>query len=565
MTATWSAGSAAVPFPPMAPGEPTTVDAALRARAVEHPDATAVVDADGTTLTYAELDRRAAAVAAGLGRLGLARGDTVGAWYPNRSEWLVLLAAAARLGVGVVGLNTRFRRTELVHLLGLARCRWVLVASDFLGIDAAGVLGEVAAEVPLRPIVVGPTAAFAALDPVAWDDLAAGPPAAPGDDPAGRPDDLLVTFTTSGTTGFPKLAGHHQAGTLHHALAVARAFEVAPGTATLVPLPLCGTFGLAPTVAALVAGGRVVLHDTFDPGRCARAVSSGAITHLHGADEMLLAVLRHPDLDPGASRWTVGVFADFTGAGEAVVALADEVTGGRLALSGVYGSSEGWALMCRWPPDAPPEVRRRNGGLPVSPRLEVRACDPDTGEVLGPDVAGELQFRGPNLTAGYLHDEAATARSRTPDGWFRSGDLGSVGADGSFTYQARLGDSLRLRGFLVDPSEIEHHLARHPAVDVAQVVGAEVRGRGQVAVAFVRLHATASGGDGGPAPVDEDELRRHCADGLAGYKVPARIEVVDAFPVTDGPNGVKVRKVELRERAAALVGGAPTHRPPEGE
>lgn len=521
--------------------DPSTFDRLLHQVAQDHGDRVAVVGPAGDRLTYAQLVDEAALVAGGLRALGLERGDTIAAWYPNRPEWVLLLAAAARLGVGVLALNTRFRRVELSHLLSVGRCRWVLAASDFLGIDAAAVLREVAEDHAIRALVVGEVAGFDGLDPVGWSELATAQPA-----PAvSEPGDLLAAFTTSGTTGFPKLAGHDHAGTLHHAAAVAHAFDVAPGTLTLVPLPLCGVFGFTPTVAALSCGAGVALHETFDPGRCARAVSTGDVTHLHGSDDMLNAILAHPDLDPERSRWSTGVFADFTGTGRLAVARADELSEGRLRLSGVYGSSEGFALMCRWPAEAPATVRSVNGGYPISPRLQVRAVDPDSGDVLVPGQPGELQFRGPNMIDGYLNDEAATARAFTADGWFRSGDLGLVQADGAFVYQARLGDSLRLRGFLVDPAEIEHHLGQHPMVDVAQVVGVDVEGRGQVAVAFVRAVP-------GAAPSVED-LRAFCVAGLANYKVPAVLELVPEFPVTDGPNGIKIRKVELRQRAAELL------------
>ena len=115
--------------------------------------------------------------------------------------------------------------------------------------------------------------------------------------------------------------------------------------------------------------------------------------------------------------------------------------------------------------------------------------------------------------------------------------------DGGFEFLARLGDSLRLRGFLVDPAEIERRLEQHPAVELAQVVGADRPGRGQVAVAFVKLTAEAT----------EDELRAHCAAGIADLKVPERVVTVDEFPSVDGPNGRKILKRDLRERAVALI------------
>ena len=112
-------------------------------------------------------------------------------------------------------------------------------------------------------------------------------------------------------------------------------------------------------------------------------------------------------------------------------------------------------------------------------------------------------------------------------------------------FLARLGDSLRLRGFLCDPAEIERHLEGHPAVQLAQVVGAHREGEGDVAVAFVQ-----------PTPdttVSSEDLTEHCRHGLANYKRPAHIELVTEFPVTEGPNGTKIRKVELRDRAQQLL------------
>ncbi len=211
-------------------------------------------------------------------------------------------------------------------------------------------------------------------------------------------------------------------------------------------------------------------------------------------------------------------------------------------MTGLYGSSEGFALMSGWEPTAAVADRSRSGGRLISETMEVRCCDPETGRELGHDEPGELQFRGPNLIEGYLGNPEATAAAFTGDGWYRSGDLGHTIDERTFVFLARLGDSLRLRGFLCDPAEIERHLEAHPGVTTAQVVGVERDG--DVAVAFVTAGST------NPT---EDELIAHCRAGLANFKCPARVIVVDAFPVTEGPNGTKIRKTDLRDRASALL------------
>ena len=122
---------------------------------------------------------------------------------------------------------------------------------------------------------------------------------------------------------------------------------------------------------------------------------------------------------------------------------------------------------------------------------------------------GEIQIRGPNVLAGYLNNPEATAKAMTADGWFRSGDLGYREGKG-YVYLARMGDSLRLRGFLVDPAEIENCLIEHPSVSGAQVVGVKRTGEGDVAVAYVIV-------PGGAA--DEAKLIVHCRERMAAYKV----------------------------------------------
>ena len=133
----------------------------------------------------------------------------------------------------------------------------------------------------------------------------------------------------------------------------------------------------------------------------------------------------------------------------------------------------------------------------------------------------------------------------TADGYVRTGDLGALDGHGSFVFETRLGDVLRLGGYLVAPAEIEAHIQRFPGIGGCQVVGAVSEGR-PTAVAYVTLAAG--------AVFDEAALRQHCAAGLARFKVPVRCMALDAFPTTTGANGTKVQRAKLREMAGHLVG-----------
>lgn len=526
----------------MSTGHGTTLWKHYEQVATAAPANMALVDQHGARMTHGELLADAEATASRLSQRGLGVGDHIGVFLPNRASWAVLALAAARVGVGILGLNTRFREAELNHLLAVAEINTVVVADSFLGIDGPALMANL--ERPVEVLVDQQWTGGRFDGSTESTEFAV----------SGAAHSPLMGFTTSGTTGFPKIAMHDQAQTLSHLLAVADGFNLSGDSVALVPLPFCGAFGYTAAMATLLAGGSVVLHETWDPDVAAAAITEHGVTICSASDDMLLAMAASQNFAT-PTTWTDGGFADFTNAGVEAVAAVSTASGGTTRLTGLYGSSEGFALMSCWDRNLDEALRSRNGGYLVSGEMSVRCCDPETGRVLAHGESGELQFKGPNLISAYLNNPDATAKAFTEDGWYRSGDLGSTVAPDDrgrqgFVYLARLGDTLRLRGFLCDPAEIEHHLERHPAVALAQVVGAKRPGVGDVAVAFVRLESDT---DDGTAADAEAALIDHCRDGLANYKRPERVVIVDEFPVTDGPNGVKIRKVDLRTQAADLL------------
>lgn len=499
------------------------VDAHGARVALEEPSTSAN---EGATVTYAELDARVAALAGGLRTLGVERGDRVASFLPNGVLPVEVLLASARLGAVTVGVNTRYRADDLRHVLERARPRVLVSAEAFLDIDYPAIVAGALDGLVARPPVVWPhdIAHLRGADPVADD--------------AATDADLLVAFTTSGTTGRPKLAAHDHATTIRHLVAAARALEVDEDATALLTVPFCGTFGFVTLLSVLAGGGRVVVPARFEPRPAAALMEQYAVSHLNGSDDMLLPML---DAGHDLSAWRHGVYAEFGGRGVEAAARAEQVGA---HITGVYGSSETFALLARWRADDDLVARAVNGGRLLDDAMEVRAVDPATGAALVAGEQGELQLRGPSVLACYLVDDGTAPAPLTADRWFPTGDLGVVDPDGGFVYVARLGDALRLSGFLTDPAEIEQRLVQHPAVTGAQVVGAPSSRGGDAAVAFV----TVGQGD----RVDEGELLEHCRQGLANYKVPARVIVVDEFPTVAGANGVKIRKTELRERAATL-------------
>ena len=504
---------------------------------------------NGNAVTRAQLRAASESAARGLAALGFKRGDALALWLPNGLAWLQLLFAAARLGVLIVPVSTRYKAPEVKHLLEVSRARGIVTAARFLDMDYAAVAHGLKTEVDSLECVieVDDLASFMTFANEAGTESAV-PGAVPGAEPHallfGLPpapddggDDLLCCFSTSGTTGFPKLAAHSHASIARHAHYVAQALDMRAGDATLCVLPFFGVFGFMTVLATLSAGAACVSMPVYDAAEAAHAIARHRISHVIGADTMFDAMMRVDDAD--FSTWRRAVQADFAGLAMPVTQRGSELG---IAFTGTYGSSECYSLMSFQDFGADVERRAKAGGIPVDPDITVRICDAETGRVLGEGEPGEIQIRGPNVLAEYLSNPEATAKAMTADGWFRSGDLGFREGAG-FVYLARMGDSLRLRGYLVSPAEIENCLLQHTGVGGAQVVGAQRPGQGDVAVAYV---ISAVGQEIQP---DEATLIAHCRANMAAYKVPVRIIVIDEFPAINGPNGNKIQKRVLREWA----------------
>ncbi|RCW45762.1 fatty-acyl-CoA synthase [Halopolyspora algeriensis] len=523
----------------------------LEALVRQDPDAIAVIDADPeqpVLVSRAQLWHRTLRLRHDLRQSGIGRGDCVAVWLPNWSDALCWQFAAASLGAHVIGVNTRYNVDEVAHVLERARPQVMALAHEFHTLDLADRLHRAVqaadASPPVVAVVSGPGRP-PAQDPARYD-VGAGswvPATGAEDAPSSHEafaDELAVAFTTSGSTGKPKLAAHTQRGVTAHARADAGALGIGTGDVMLCALPLSGVFGFNTAMAALAGGGTCLFEPVFDENAVVADMARFAVTHAVGADDFVVRLERawqHRPHDLTSWRW-LGI-ADFLGKVAELAEWARSEFG--TVTAGVYGSSELFALTAFWPHDEPSPRRWSGGGRVVSPDIRVRVVDPVSEEVLPAGPRGELQFRGPNVVDAYLGDPEAAQRSFTADGWFHSGDLGELDADGSFSYVCRMGDVLRLRGFLVEPAEIEYRLVAHEAVETAKVVGVRDAEGADQAVAFVVA--------GQGSTVEAEELRAWCAQGLAGFKVPRAVHVVEEMPTTSGTNGTKIRAATLREWA----------------
>jgi fatty-acyl-CoA synthase len=449
-----------------------------------------LVDESGQTIPAAGLVPDGLRVAGWLRSSGVAADDRIAIRMPNQIDYLRLLIACAASGVVAVSVNTRYSRDEVADLVARSGARLV-----------------------------------EHLDP-SWPDHEA----VTIDPEICSPDAPFVVFTTSGTTSRPKMVLHRQHSIVDHAHDVAAGFGYGPSDIALVVMPWCGTFGLASLTGALAAGSRIVVAN-FEVAATAALIERERVTCVNGSDDMFHRLLEH-SVDISSIR-LAGV-ARFNTSLDGIVERAQRAGA---TLTGLYGMSEVQALYSLRDPSGDATERERPGGTLVSAGAACRVVD------------GELQLRGPSLFAGYLAEggaeiDAELTGRHFDDGWFRTGDLAEAEGDRTFEYVSRLGDVLRLGGFLVSPAEIEAVLVEIDGVFGAQVV-AVARPDGARPVAFVIA----------PDGVDEDAAIARCRERLARYKVPIRVIPIDEFPTTASANGTKIQKVRLRELADQLVTG----------
>ncbi len=512
----------------------------LEEGAVARPHATALLYRDQQQ-TFAQLHRDSLALAAGLQQFGIGRGDRVAIWMPNVPLWVALMFASARLGAAVMALNTRFKSAEVCDILGRSGARMLIYWPAFRGIDFTGILEGVerACLQDLRHVVAysegeAVPRAVCGLPVTASDALMR---AGEGPQQQGSAGDGCVMFTTSGTTSRPKLVLHTQQSIAAHARNTAQVLGYDQRESVIqVVTPLCGVSGFGMPFAAIAAGAPCILSPSFDARDSLDSICVQRVTHVHANHEIIRRWLEAAnDSDDLSSLRAVNC-------GSGIAGVFEQAAARGIAVQSIYGSSELQARFSRQRADLAPGRLLEAGGFPLSPHASVRAADIDTGRVLPHGEKGELQVRAPSQMQGYFGDAQATSQGFTDDGFVRTGDCGYTRADGSFAFEARIGDVLKLSGFMVSPAEIEATLLTFPGVEQCQVVGVNSE-RGQRAVAFVRC----------AAGFDEARATAFCAAQLARYKVPARIIRLDAFPLTAGANAPKIQKNRLRDMAQTLV------------
>lgn len=516
----------------------------------------------GRRWSFAALEEDVQRAAKALLRLGVAPGDKVSLWMPNRPEWLHLMFAIFRIGAVLVPVNTRLRAGEIAYLLKQSNST-TFITTDISGpADYRPVLRE------LLPGLAGaraPLTAFPDLPDLRrviavtdaplpgahhWASVLAQAEAVPDSEVERRatavnPDATALILYTSGTTGFPKGVMHNHA-LIRNMTDHANRMGVTLNDVILMYLPLFHVFGLTEgPLISLLTGARQVLTESFNAEECLDLIATERATLIHGFDTHFKDLVEAQECHPrDLSSLRTGVCAAGMASSTPIVRRVNRVL---LKTLSAFGMSEVSVGACLTPLDATEEQRCEASGYPA-PGYEIAVVDPATGQPCPPGVPGEIWVRGYMVMQGYYNKLEETAKTIDAEGWLHSGDMGYLRPDGHLRFMGRYKDMLKTGGENVDPMEVEGVLLGHPGIAQAAVVGLPDARLHEVPVAYV---IPKSG-----ARLTSEDVIAYCRGKIAGFKVPRHVLLVEELPMTSSG---KIQKAKLREAAKEQLARQPSN------
>jgi fatty-acyl-CoA synthase len=488
----------------------------------------------GQRLTRRQVLARVEDLAAGLQALGVRKGDRVATLLPACPDAVYAAFLSSALGSVHVPLNPLLGEHELRYILADCEARVVLTTRDWYGRDYPATLARLLPDLPdLRHVVVcdahdGDGGVFLPLEQVTS-------PGRPWQRASIAADDPVLISYTSGTTGRPKGVVHTQGrywGVLVRG-AGAR-LDLSPLRCLLLPFPPYHYAGLFGIVVTLLAGGKVVLMDRFDPQQMLESIQKEKVSQIAGSPTMYRWLL----LSPGQERYDLSSVQRITFSAEPIPFDLAQALDDRLQcnLENFYGTTE--SMLISWTGlDDPWQRAATTVGKPV-PGTRVQVVD-DGRRPLPAGEWGEIAVQTSQMMTGYHRDPHLTAQALDAEGWFYTGDVGYVGEDGYLRLVDRKKDLIIRGGEKIGPAEIEQYLERHPSIRRAAVVGVPSQAGGEAIWAYVERQPGAT--------LTAREVLNFCRGQIAPFKIPAEVRFVERLPTT-ATN--KVQKFRLREMAA---------------
>ena len=517
-----------------------TIGESLERTAARVPDAEALVSVhQGVRYTYAELNDAVDRLARGMLAAGIRRGDRVGVWSPNRSEWPLVQFATAKVGVILVNINPSYRRSELEYVLGQSGCRWLIAAQTCRGSDYVAMVQSIRDSLPsLERTIFFDTAEWAQLLEGGAAEALLRSRLAELDF-----DDPINIQYTSGTTGFPKGATLSHHNILNNGYFSSSLLGYTEADRVCIPVPLYHCFGMVLGNLGCVAHGACMVYpaETFDPEATLHACAQEHATSLYGVPTMFIAELEHPrfrEFDLSALR--TGIMAGSPCPIEVMKRVSADMGIDEMGIA--FGMTETSPASTQVRRDDTLEHRCGTVGEAM-PHTEIKIVDPVAGRTQPRGEPGEFLARGYLVMRGYWNDPERTAEAIDAQRWMHTGDLATMDEEGYVRIVGRIKDMIIRGGENVYPREIEEFLYTHPEIADVQVVGVPDERYGEELMAWVVVR------EGGT--LTADGVRDFCRDRIAHFKVPRYVKLVDTFPMT--VTG-KVQKYKMREAAIEELG-----------
>ena len=536
-----------------------TIGQLLDEQTKKYPEREALVYADrDLRMTYEELNRQSRLVARGLMALGIEKGDHIAVWTTNVPEWVQLQFATGKMGAPIVTVNTNYRASELEYLLKQSDSKTIFLIENYRDHSFINTLQELCPELeycepgnlqskrlPLlkNVILIGENNYPGVLN---WSDVLAAAKHVTEDQldrrqETLRHDEVINIQYTSGTTGFPKGVLLSHFNLVNNAVNIAECMNLTHEDRLCIPVPFFHCFGcVIGTLAITTSGGTMIPVQEFSPEEVLRTVEKEKCTALHGVPTMFISELNLPNFSSfDLSTLRTGVMAGSNCPIEVMKAVIGKM--GMRDITICYGQTESSPVITQTRVDDPLHLKVETVGRAL-PNLEVKIVDPDTNEVMPPNVQGELCTRGYHVMTGYYRNPEETSIAIDSEGWLHTGDLATMDEAGYIRVTGRLKDMIIRGGENLYPREIEEFLYTHPKIFDVQVAGVPDPIFGEEVAAWIILR------DGEQATAEE--IRAFCTDKISKQKIPKHIFFIDRYPMTASG---KVQKFKLREDFVAVV------------
>jgi fatty-acyl-CoA synthase len=529
--------------------------------AIRYPESPALIlRQEGLRFNWSELQVEVERTARGLMALGFVRGDRVGIWATNVSQWVLMQFATAKAGIILVNLNLRFRAHELDYVLKQSGCKGLVMQHAFRDCDYVETLRQLAPELDtctaghlyakllpdLRHVIYigdNPPAGM-----MSWSDmLARSERITPAElrvrERSLNPRDTINIQYTSGTTGTPKGAELSHYNVANNGRFIGDSMKLTERDKVCIPVPFYHCFGMVlGNMACLThASAMVIPADYFDPLATMQTIHEERCTAVYGVPTMFIAEFSHPrfkEFDFTSLR--TGIMAGSLCPIELMRRVINEMHCGELTIC--YGLTEASPVITQTTTEDT-LIRKTTTVGRALPHTEVKIIDPNTGQIVGLGENGELCTRGYLVMNAYRNDPESTKATIEPDGWLHSGDIASMDEHGYVTITGRLKEMIIRGGENIYPREIEEYLYSCPGVKDVQVIGVPSEKYGEEVMAWIIPHEGVA--------LEAEAVQSFCRGQIAGFKVPKFVKFVDSFPTT--VTG-KVQKFVMRRMAMEEMG-----------